>query len=77
MHVAAALAGRLPAAAGLVATAQMGVPAAAVALGLRSGTLTPGQGAAVMTAALGSALVMAVGVRRIPTAPAGPRPAPG
>lgn len=77
VHVAAALAGRLPAAAGLVATAQMGVPAAAVALGLRSGTLTPGQGAAVMTAALGSALVMAVGVRRIPTAPAGPRPAPG
>lgn len=52
MHVIAAAIIRLPLAAGLLADAQMGVPAAVAALGLQRGLLTPGQAAAVIVAAL-------------------------
>ncbi|MCC6832335.1 MAG: cation:proton antiporter [Thermoleophilia bacterium] len=77
VHAGAALAGRMPAAAGLVAAVTMGVPAAAVALGLREGTLSPAHGAAVMAAALGSVAVMAVGVRLVGAPVRGEAPAPG
>lgn len=77
VHAGAAVAGRMPAAAGLVASATMGVPAAAVALGLREGTLGPAQGAALMTAALGSVGVMAVGIRLLGAPARGDAPVPG
>jgi Kef-type K+ transport system membrane component KefB len=52
IHVAAALAWRLPLSMGLVASAQLGVPAAVVSIGLATNQLTAAQGAAVMVAAL-------------------------
>jgi Kef-type K+ transport system membrane component KefB len=52
VHLVAAAVLRLPLAAGLLADAQMGVPAAVAALGLQRGLLTPGQAAAVIVAAL-------------------------
>ena len=60
-HLAAALVWRLPVAAGLLATAQLGVPSAIAALGLESGTITPAQAAAIMSAVLGSLAVCSVG----------------
>ena len=54
-----------PAAAGLVTTAQLGVPAAAVTLGLRVGIMTPGQGAAIIAAALGTLALTAIGASRL------------
>ncbi|HEY6891061.1 MAG TPA: cation:proton antiporter [Solirubrobacter sp.] len=52
VHCLTALALRLPAAAGLLASAQIGVPAAAIALGLAAGTLSQGQASAIFCAAL-------------------------
>ena len=65
VHVAAGLIARLPLGSGLVATAQMGVPAALVAVGLTTRILSPGQAAAVLAATLVSVGVMAVGARRL------------
>jgi hypothetical protein len=48
----AARAVRLPAGAGLVASAQLGVPAAVVAVGLEQDAITASQGAAIIAAAL-------------------------
>jgi Kef-type K+ transport system membrane component KefB len=64
MVVVHLLAGRLigaPAWAGLVATAQLGVPAAVVKLGLADGVLNAGQGAAIIVAALASLAICATG----------------
>jgi len=63
VHVVAGLLARLPLGSGLVATAQMGVPAAVVAVGLASRILTAGQAAAILAATLVSVGVMAVGAR--------------
>ena len=52
IHAAAAVAWRLPVAMGLVASAQLGVPAAVVSIGLATNQLTAAQGAAVMAAAV-------------------------
>jgi Kef-type K+ transport system membrane component KefB len=52
IHVAAALVWRLPVAMGLLASAQLGVPAAVVSIGLATNQITAAQGAAVMVAAL-------------------------
>lgn len=71
-HVAAAVALRRPVALGLVASAQMGVPAAVVSVGLDAGLLTRGEGAAVMGAALVSVAVYSIGIRRL--GPARPTP---
>lgn len=58
---AAALTGqRLPSA--LAATAQLGVPAGVVAIGLAEGVITPGQGGAIILAALASIGVCTLGV---------------
>jgi len=51
----------LPVAAGMLATAQMGVPAAVATLGLAAGVLDPGQAAAVLAAVLGSLALCAAG----------------
>ncbi len=60
-HLIASLVLRLPAAAGLLASAQLGVPSAIAALGLSRGDLDSGQAAAVIAAALVSLAACAVG----------------
>lgn len=69
IHAAVAKALREPVAAGLVATATLGVPAAVVELGLANGRIDAGQGAAVIGAALVSIGVAAYGIGRLPVAP--------
>ena len=61
VHVVAALVWRLPVAMGFVASAQLGVPAAVVSIGLATNQLTAAQGAAVMVAALLTLAACAVG----------------
>ena len=61
VHVLAARIVRLPRAAGLVASAQLGVPAALVALGLPADVLTAPQAAAIVVAALLSIAACSVG----------------
>jgi Kef-type K+ transport system membrane component KefB len=61
VHVIAARLLRLPRAAGLVATAQLGVPSAIVALGLPLHVLTGPQAAAIVVAALASIAVCSLG----------------
>lgn len=62
VHLAGALltGQRLPA--GLAATAQLGLPAGVAAIGLSQGIITPGQGAAIISAALASIAVCTLGV---------------
>ena len=77
VHVCAALLTRQSLGAGFAATAQLGVPAAVVTLGLEQHVLTSGEGSAIVAAALGSLALTAAGVamlgRRTPAAgaPAG------
>jgi hypothetical protein len=52
---------RQPAAAALIATAQLGVPAAVVTLGLQERVLSAAQGAAIITAALTSLATATLG----------------
>ncbi len=61
VHVIAAKLIRLPVAAGLTATVQMGLPAALVSMGLSSGLLTAGQGAALIGAALLTLIICSIG----------------
>jgi Kef-type K+ transport system membrane component KefB len=61
IHAIAALVTRQPAAAGLIATAQLGVPAAVVQIGLQEHVITPALGAAVTTAALATLALCALG----------------
>jgi Kef-type K+ transport system membrane component KefB len=65
VHLLAARIGRQPRAAGLVASAQLGVPAALVALGLPEHVLTPPQAAAIVVAALLSIVACSVGAVRL------------
>ena len=70
VHVLAAKAIRARSAVGLLASAQMGVPAAVIALGLPAHAINQGQAAAIFCAALGSIAAAAVGnaaLRRAPT----------
>ena len=62
VHVLAALLTRQSLGAGLAATAQLGVPAAVVALGLQEHVLTAGVGSAIVAAALASLPLTAAGV---------------
>jgi Kef-type K+ transport system membrane component KefB len=89
VHVVAALVTRQGPPAALAATAQLGVPAGVVAIGLAEGVIAPGQGGAIILAALASIGVCTLGVGRlardarervaVPAAPgvagADPRPA--
>jgi Kef-type K+ transport system membrane component KefB len=61
VHVLAAKVIRAPTWTALVVTAQLGVPAAVVKLGLSQGVLRPGQGAAIILGALVSMLICAAG----------------
>lgn len=74
IHALAALATRQPSSAGLVATAQLGVPAAVVQIGLQEHVITPGLGAAVTVAALATLALCALGTDLL--ARRGPLPAP-
>jgi Kef-type K+ transport system membrane component KefB len=62
VHLLAALFTRQSLGAGLAATAQLGVPAAAVTLGLEQHVLTSGEGSAIVAAALVSLALTAAGV---------------
>jgi Kef-type K+ transport system membrane component KefB len=61
VHVAVSVLIRAPAPAGLLASAQLGVPAAAIALGLPAGALDQGQASAIFSAALVSIGACTVG----------------
>ena len=63
VHQVAAVVTRQRPAAGLVAAAELGVPAAVVALGLSEQIITSGQGAAIVAAALLSVGACAAGAR--------------
>ena len=69
-HLATALVTRMPWPAGLLASAQLGLPAGVVSLGLTRGLLTPGQGAAIVASALVTLGVASAGAllleRRLP-----------
>ena len=60
-HVAVAVVMRMPWPAGLLASAQLGLPAGVVALGLTEGLLTPGQGAAIVASAVVTLGVSSIG----------------
>ncbi|MEA2298042.1 MAG: hypothetical protein QOF77_978 [Solirubrobacteraceae bacterium] len=77
IHVLAGLVTRQPPAAGLIATAQLGVPAAVVQIGLQQRVITPALGAAVTLAALATLGLCALGTARLArTQAAGQSPAP-
>jgi len=61
LHVIAAFAWRLPLPFGLIASAQLGVPAAVVSIGLTTDQLSAAEGAAIMTASLVTLAACAVG----------------
>jgi Kef-type K+ transport system membrane component KefB len=80
IHAVAALATRQPPSAGLIATAQWGVPAAVVQIGLKQRVITPALGAAVTLAALATLALCALGTdllaRRAQPLPAPPEAGP-
>jgi Kef-type K+ transport system membrane component KefB len=61
IHAVAAMATRQPPPAGLIATAQLGVPAAVVQIGLQEHVISPALGAAVTLAALATLAVCSLG----------------
>ncbi len=68
IHFAGALVSRQRLPSGLVASAQMGVPAAVVTLGLGEGIINPGQGAAIIAAGMVSLGTCALGASRLAAA---------
>ncbi len=82
IRIATATLLRLPLAIGLAATAQLGVPAAVVSIGLTSRSLTAGAAAAIMTAAVATLGTSSLGVLRLsattrPVLPLSAQPGPG
>jgi Kef-type K+ transport system membrane component KefB len=79
VHVLAGRVIRAPVWTALIVTAQLGVPAAVVKLGLAEHLLSPGEGAAIVVAAMVSLGICAAGValaqRAAPTASSPPAPA--
>jgi len=65
VHLIAAVIWRQPVAAGLLATAQLGVPSAVVSIGLATKQLTAAQGAAVMAAMTATLGACAIGAARL------------
>ncbi len=65
VHELGALVTGQPLAAGLAATAQLGLPAGVATLGLEHHTLTSAQAAAILIAALGSIAICPVGIARL------------
>jgi Kef-type K+ transport system membrane component KefB len=80
-HLIGARAVRAPVWTGLIVSAQLGVPAAVVKLGLSSHVLQAGEGAAIIVAALASLGICSIGTalaaRTTPHAPAPAPPQPG
>jgi Kef-type K+ transport system membrane component KefB len=72
VHLVAARLTRQRVPAALIATAQLGVPAAVVTLGLQDKVLTAAQGAAIIIAALASLAIAALGPRSSPARPVRP-----
>jgi Kef-type K+ transport system membrane component KefB len=62
VHIVGAVSSRQRAAAGLVASAQLGVPAAVAAIGLQKAILTPAQASAIMLAAVGTLGLACIGM---------------
>jgi Kef-type K+ transport system membrane component KefB len=81
IHALAALATRQPLSTALIATAQLGVPAAVVQIGLKEHLITPALGAAITVAALASLGLCALGTvllaRRTESLPTPARAEPG
>ncbi len=76
IHLAAAALTRQPTGAGLAATAQLGVPAAVVTLGLQENVIGPGVGGAIVIAALASLAATVAGTALMrDKAPPVPEPA--
>ena len=75
-HVAVARLMRMPWGSGLLASAQLGLPAGVVALGLAERILTPGQGAAIVASALISLGVSSFGAVLLSREAGPPPPAP-
>jgi Kef-type K+ transport system membrane component KefB len=79
VHVLAGRLIRAPLWTALIVTAQLGVPAAVVKLGLAGHVISPGQGAAIILAALVSLAICAAGTalakRSAPASPRSPTPA--
>ncbi len=75
-HVAVARLMRMPWGSGLLASAQLGLPAGVVALGLAKRVLTPGQGAAIVATALISLGVSSLGAALLSREAGPPPPAP-
>jgi Kef-type K+ transport system membrane component KefB len=61
VHLLAASIWRLPLSAGLLATAQLGVPAAVVTIGLGNGSMTAPQASGIMVAVIGTVSACALG----------------
>ena len=84
VHVLAGVVIRAPVFTALIVTAQLGVPAAVVKLGLAQGVFKAGEGAAIIVAALvslgvcaaGAAMAKAGGAATLPSAHAPPVAAP-
>ncbi len=72
IHVIASTLGRLPASAGLTASAQLGVPAAVASLGLAEHVLSAQVATAIVAASLVSLAVCTLGVQSLLRAPATP-----
>jgi hypothetical protein len=79
-HVSVAVVMRMPWPCGLLASAQLGLPAGVVSLGLAAGILTDGQGAAIVASALITLAASSAGAvlleRRLTPAPPAGAPAP-
>jgi Kef-type K+ transport system membrane component KefB len=74
-HLVVAVALRLPWPSGLLASAELGLPAGVVSLGLSQRIISAGNGAAIIAAAivsLGASSLGAILLARIPASPAGP-----
>ena len=65
-HVLVAVVMRMPRGAGLLASAQLGLPAGVVTLGLSSGAIDGAQAAAIVLAALCSLVLTSIGAARLP-----------
>jgi len=77
VHLSASMVIRALAWVALIVTAQLGVPAAVVKLGLADGVLTAGQGAAIILAALASLGICAAGTAMASAAVSGRNAATG
>jgi len=77
IHLVAARLTRQNPAAGLLATAQLGVPSAIIALGLPAHVITQDQAAAILAAAVLSLPICAAGAARLAASGAAGPPAPG